>query len=160
MLKAVIIDASALSRDLLNTVLTEGGYSVAGQTHTSSGGRLRLGGGIGSRLRALVSGIIQLTQWRPTAIDALAEIAMARLHLQIFTSFLPLAETTPREGGDPINALRSTRRLRTLKANKFCRKLDPRLRGESLPHKGNDDSKVNNLIPDTSAPSRGCRSDS
>ncbi len=38
MLKAVIIDASALSRDLLNTVLTEGGYSVVGQTHTSSQG--------------------------------------------------------------------------------------------------------------------------
>ena len=38
MLKTVIIDASALSRDLLNTVLTEGGYSVVGQTHTSSQG--------------------------------------------------------------------------------------------------------------------------
>lgn len=38
MLKAVIIDASALSRDLLNAVLTEGGYSVVGQTHTSSQG--------------------------------------------------------------------------------------------------------------------------
>ena len=38
MLKAVIIDASALSRDLLNTVLTEGGYGVVGQTHTSSQG--------------------------------------------------------------------------------------------------------------------------
>jgi two-component system chemotaxis response regulator CheY len=38
MLKAVIIDASALARDLLNTVLTEGGYSVIGQTHTTSQG--------------------------------------------------------------------------------------------------------------------------
>ena len=38
MLKAVIIDASALSRDLLNTVLTEGGYSVVGHTHTTSQG--------------------------------------------------------------------------------------------------------------------------
>ncbi|WP_426177048.1 response regulator [Massilia sp. TWR1-2-2] len=38
MLKAVIVDASALSRDLLNTVLSEGGYGVAGQTHTSSQG--------------------------------------------------------------------------------------------------------------------------
>ena len=38
MLKTVIIDASALSRDLLNTVLTEGGYGVVGQTHTSSQG--------------------------------------------------------------------------------------------------------------------------
>lgn len=38
MLKAVIVDASALSRDLLNTVLTEGGYGVVGQTHTSSQG--------------------------------------------------------------------------------------------------------------------------
>jgi two-component system chemotaxis response regulator CheY len=38
MLKAVIVDASALSRDLLNTVLTEGGYSVVGQSHTSSQG--------------------------------------------------------------------------------------------------------------------------
>jgi two-component system chemotaxis response regulator CheY len=38
MLKAVIVDASALSRDLLNTVLTDGGYSVVGQTHASSQG--------------------------------------------------------------------------------------------------------------------------
>ena len=38
MLKAVIIDASALSRGLLNTVLTEGGYSVAGLTHSGSQG--------------------------------------------------------------------------------------------------------------------------
>lgn len=38
MLKAVIIDAGALSRTLLNTVLTEGGYSVAGQAHTGSQG--------------------------------------------------------------------------------------------------------------------------
>ena len=38
MLKAVIIDASAISRGLLNTVLTDGGYSVVGQTHTSSQG--------------------------------------------------------------------------------------------------------------------------
>jgi two-component system chemotaxis response regulator CheY len=38
MLKAVIVDASAIARDLLNTVLTEGGYSVVGQTHTCSQG--------------------------------------------------------------------------------------------------------------------------
>jgi two-component system chemotaxis response regulator CheY len=38
MLKAVIVDASAISRGLLNTVLAEGGYSVVGQTHTSSQG--------------------------------------------------------------------------------------------------------------------------
>jgi two-component system chemotaxis response regulator CheY len=36
MLKAIIIDASAISRGLLNTVLTEGGYEVAGQGHTSA----------------------------------------------------------------------------------------------------------------------------
>jgi two-component system chemotaxis response regulator CheY len=34
MLKAIIIDSSAVSRGLLNTVLTEGGYQVAGQGHT------------------------------------------------------------------------------------------------------------------------------
>lgn len=38
MLKAVIIDASALSRGLLNTVLTEGGYAVVGQSHNSMQG--------------------------------------------------------------------------------------------------------------------------
>jgi two-component system chemotaxis response regulator CheY len=38
MLKAVIIDASALSRDLLNTVLTDGGYGVVGHTNNSSQG--------------------------------------------------------------------------------------------------------------------------
>ncbi|HZV65009.1 MAG TPA: response regulator [Telluria sp.] len=38
MLKAVIIDSNAMSRGLLNTVLTDGGYSVAGQTHTSAQG--------------------------------------------------------------------------------------------------------------------------
>jgi two-component system, chemotaxis family, chemotaxis protein CheY len=38
MLKAVIVDASAISRALLNTALTEGGYSVVGQTHTSGQG--------------------------------------------------------------------------------------------------------------------------
>jgi two-component system chemotaxis response regulator CheY len=36
MLKAIIIDASAVSRGLLNTVLTEGGYDVTGQGHTSA----------------------------------------------------------------------------------------------------------------------------
>jgi two-component system chemotaxis response regulator CheY len=38
MLKAVIIDASAITRGLLNTVLTEGGYSVVGQSHSSGQG--------------------------------------------------------------------------------------------------------------------------
>lgn len=38
MLKAVLVDASALSRDLLNTVLTGGGYEVAGMTHSASQG--------------------------------------------------------------------------------------------------------------------------
>ena len=38
MLKAVIVDSNAISRALLNTVLTEGGYSVVGQTHTSAQG--------------------------------------------------------------------------------------------------------------------------
>jgi two-component system, chemotaxis family, chemotaxis protein CheY len=35
MLKAVLVDASAISRGLLNTVLTDGGYAVVGQTHTT-----------------------------------------------------------------------------------------------------------------------------
>lgn len=38
MLKAVLIDASAVSRGLLNGVLTEGGYNVVGQTHTCAQG--------------------------------------------------------------------------------------------------------------------------
>lgn len=38
MLKAVIVDASAISRGLLNTVLTDGGYEVVGQTHTGAHG--------------------------------------------------------------------------------------------------------------------------
>jgi two-component system chemotaxis response regulator CheY len=38
MLKAVIIDSSAMSRDLLATVLTEGGYAVAGSVHTTAQG--------------------------------------------------------------------------------------------------------------------------
>jgi two-component system chemotaxis response regulator CheY len=38
MLKAVIVDSSAISRGLLNTVLTEGGYEVVGQAHTSGKG--------------------------------------------------------------------------------------------------------------------------
>jgi two-component system chemotaxis response regulator CheY len=38
MLKAVLVDASAMSRGLLNTVLTDGGYNVVGQTHTSAQG--------------------------------------------------------------------------------------------------------------------------
>ena len=40
MLKAVIVDANAISRGLLNTVLTDGGYEVVGQTHTSHAGWL------------------------------------------------------------------------------------------------------------------------
>jgi two-component system chemotaxis response regulator CheY len=36
MLKAIIVDANAVTRGLLNTVLTEGGYGVAGQTHTGA----------------------------------------------------------------------------------------------------------------------------
>jgi two-component system chemotaxis response regulator CheY len=38
MLKAVLIDASAISRGLLNTVLTDGSYNVVGQTHTTAQG--------------------------------------------------------------------------------------------------------------------------
>ncbi len=38
MLKVVIVDANAMSRDLLNTVLSEGGYSVVGSTHTAAQG--------------------------------------------------------------------------------------------------------------------------
>lgn len=38
MLKAVIVDANAISRGLLNTVLSEGGYEVVGQTHASTQG--------------------------------------------------------------------------------------------------------------------------
>ena len=39
MLKAIIIDSNAITRGLLNTVLTDGGYTVVGQTHTSTLGR-------------------------------------------------------------------------------------------------------------------------
>jgi two-component system chemotaxis response regulator CheY len=38
MLKAVIIDGSAVARGLLNTVLESGGYEVAGQAHTCAAG--------------------------------------------------------------------------------------------------------------------------
>jgi two-component system chemotaxis response regulator CheY len=36
MLKAIIVDSSAISRGLLNTVLQDGGYDVAGQAHTGA----------------------------------------------------------------------------------------------------------------------------
>lgn len=36
MLKAVIIDSSAVARGLLNTVLMDGGYDVVGQGHTGA----------------------------------------------------------------------------------------------------------------------------
>jgi two-component system chemotaxis response regulator CheY len=36
MLKAIIVDSNAITRGLLNTVLTDGGYNVVGQTHTST----------------------------------------------------------------------------------------------------------------------------
>jgi len=38
MIKVVLIDGSAVSRGLLNTVLTDGGYDVVTQTHTSTQG--------------------------------------------------------------------------------------------------------------------------
>lgn len=38
MLKAVIIDSSAVARGLLNTVLDNGGYEVSGQAHTYAQG--------------------------------------------------------------------------------------------------------------------------
>ena len=38
LLKAVIIDGSAVARGLLNTVLTDGGYDMAGQAHTAAAG--------------------------------------------------------------------------------------------------------------------------
>ncbi len=40
MLSAVIVDANAISRGLLNTVLTEGSYNVVGTTHTAPLGYL------------------------------------------------------------------------------------------------------------------------
>lgn len=42
MLKAVIIDSSAIARGLLNTVLLDGGYDVAGQAHTCQAGNALL----------------------------------------------------------------------------------------------------------------------
>lgn len=38
MLSAVIIDGNAISRDLLNSVLTQGGHQVLGQTHNAEKG--------------------------------------------------------------------------------------------------------------------------
>ncbi|MFP5390294.1 MAG: response regulator, partial [Gammaproteobacteria bacterium] len=38
MLKAVIVDASAVARGLLNTVLVDGGYDVVAMTHSASQG--------------------------------------------------------------------------------------------------------------------------
>jgi two-component system, chemotaxis family, chemotaxis protein CheY len=38
MLKALIVDANAISRGLLNTVLTDGSYEVVAQTHTGAQG--------------------------------------------------------------------------------------------------------------------------
>ena len=38
MLKAVLVDSNAISRGLLNTVLTDGSYDVVGHTHTSAQG--------------------------------------------------------------------------------------------------------------------------
>ena len=38
MLKAIVIDGNAISRDLLAGVLTEGSYEVVGQTHLSTKG--------------------------------------------------------------------------------------------------------------------------
>ncbi|SFD35866.1 response regulator [Massilia yuzhufengensis] len=49
MLKAVIVDGSAISRGLLNTVLTDGGYEVVGQTHTGL-----LGHGLAMKHRAQI----------------------------------------------------------------------------------------------------------
>jgi two-component system chemotaxis response regulator CheY len=40
MLNAVIVDANAISRGLLNTVLTDGSYKVVGTTHTGASGYL------------------------------------------------------------------------------------------------------------------------
>ena len=40
MLKAVLVDSNAISRGLLNTVLTDGSYEVVGQTHTAHGALL------------------------------------------------------------------------------------------------------------------------
>ena len=40
MLKAVLVDSSAVSRGLLNTVLQDGGYEVVGQAHTGHGALL------------------------------------------------------------------------------------------------------------------------
>lgn len=38
MLKAIIIDGNAISRDLLTSVLTNGGHEVVGSTHTAEKG--------------------------------------------------------------------------------------------------------------------------
>ncbi|MCG2586704.1 response regulator [Massilia sp. TS11] len=38
MLKAVLVDSNAVSRGLLNTVLTDAGWEVVAQTHTSAQG--------------------------------------------------------------------------------------------------------------------------
>jgi two-component system chemotaxis response regulator CheY len=42
MLKVVIIDGSAISRGLLNTVLTNGGHEVVGDSNTSQAGLARM----------------------------------------------------------------------------------------------------------------------
>ncbi len=42
MLKVVIIDANAISRNLLGTILTNGGHEVVGDSNTSSAGLARV----------------------------------------------------------------------------------------------------------------------
>lgn len=42
MLKVVILDGNAISRNLLNTVLTNGGHEVVGDTNTSPAGLARM----------------------------------------------------------------------------------------------------------------------
>ncbi|MBV8635750.1 MAG: response regulator [Burkholderiaceae bacterium] len=42
MLKVVIIDGSAIARGLLNTVLTDGGHEVVGDSNTSQAGLARM----------------------------------------------------------------------------------------------------------------------
>lgn len=42
MLKVVVIDGNAISRNLLGTILTNGGHEVVGDTNTSSAGIARM----------------------------------------------------------------------------------------------------------------------
>lgn len=92
MLRVVVMDSNAVSRDLLSTLLVNGGYDVIGTSNTSSAGVARM-----IKLRPDVV-CIDIGHKNAEGADALAAVQTALPKVLIFMVSGTLDEDTVKDG--------------------------------------------------------------